>query len=406
MKLPPRVEKGVDLIGMIVALIVDLTMNLVCFYLLAPDALTAVAFSLIGVMIVLFVFRSWSKGQFFAWLIFVSVVFFFDYSLALEATRAQTTTVQQHQININDVYREDVELQRLVAKQLEISTALKDLQQQYRAAAKRETLDELDSQIRKKEADASYYEQQYQARRGQVELEAKKQSKSVDITSEAIFSAVPNAYRDKRYTQLIVYGLIFFGLQLIVVTSIDPVKKTKKLSLLRAWLLRRAPALDGSSDADDSPQAENTTAAKKHRIAATRAFAPRLSAARDSSKKKEKTVVQQALQPVETAATVPEATEATEATEAKPRKTDIDSMIRDSILTPIRDNELHRPDALAYELGIDIDVINRFFAALAAAKGPAGRPLIYERDGKWFLGYSKDIVLASLARTSQMFANK
>src|SRR5574344_1991327 len=95
MKLPPKLEKSIDVIGMLTALITDLTMNIICFLLLAPDMLTAVAFALIGVMIVLFVFRSWSKGQIFAWLIFVLVVFFFDYSLALEATNAQTARVAQ-----------------------------------------------------------------------------------------------------------------------------------------------------------------------------------------------------------------------------------------------------------------------------------------------------------------------
>jgi len=90
MRIPKRLETFIDVGGLLVALIVDIVINFICFLSLSPDIVTAVAFVSIGIMCVLFVFRAWSKGQVIPWLVFVSVVFFFDYSFSLETTKIQS----------------------------------------------------------------------------------------------------------------------------------------------------------------------------------------------------------------------------------------------------------------------------------------------------------------------------
>lgn len=209
MKLPPALERSIDIGGLIVALIVDIVMNVICFYILAPDLITSIAFVCIGVMTVLFVFRSWSKRQYAAWIIFVAVVFFFDYSFTLESTRAQSNTVTA---------ATDPEIIRLQTKVDETDRNIVDLQRQYDEAAKRETMDQIDEQIKAERARNDRYEAERRARLADLETGTAGKTR---ITAEAIFQAIPAAWNDGRYIQLVIFGLIFVGLQLIVASSID-----------------------------------------------------------------------------------------------------------------------------------------------------------------------------------------
>lgn len=383
MKLPPKLEKLTDFAGMLVALVVDLALNITCFLLLAPDMWTAIAFACIGVMLVLFVFKSWSKGQKFAWVIFVAVVFFFDYSFALEATRMQTVTIQ-NQDSTESAYEEDFELKRLVAKQKETSAALVDLQSQYREAMRRETLEELDSQISKKEEEATYYERAYQARMQAINEKLLESSKHVKMTSEGIFNAIPRAYAAKRYTELVIYGFIFFGLQLIVVTSIEPLnkKKKKKKSLrdiLEMWVKTKkpAPVTPRKSSSAPIPKAINTVASS---ISAEPLISSTESPAEEPLKAVAKPVVARTKVPLR----------------------DSNQPLWQKVLTPIRDNELKAPDAIAYETGASVDSVSSFLSAVASIKGPAGSPLVYNKADRWYLAYTKELVIATVSNHSRI----
>ena len=382
MKLPPKLEKLTDLAGMLVALVVDLALNITCFLLLAPDMWTAIAFACIGVMLVLFVFKSWSKGQKFAWVIFVAVVFFFDYSFALEATRMQTVTIQ-NQDSTESAYEEDFELKRLVAKQKETAAALVDLQSQYREAMRRETLEELDSQISKKEEEANYYEQAYQARMQAINEKLLESSKHVKMTSEGIFNAIPSAYAAKRYTELVIYGLIFFGLQLIVVTSIEPLNKKKRKKSLRdileMWVKARkpAPVVPRKPSSAPVPKATNI-------VASSASVEPLISSAESPAKEPPEAVAK----PVTARTKVP--------------LRDSNQPLWQRVLTPIRDNELKTPDAIAYETGVAVDSVSSFLSAAASIKGPAGRPLVYNKADRWYLAYTKELVIATVSNHSRI----
>jgi hypothetical protein len=178
--------------------------------------LTKVAFISIGIMIVLFVFRSWAKGFIFAWIIFVSVVFFFDYSFVLEATRTQanTTTVET-----------DGELSRLTIKADAAASQVLTLQAEHAISTRPETLADVKSQIEVAQANVSQYEIERKARIRIIE----SGNAAIKIKSNDIFNAVPNAWKDGRYIPLVVFALVFLGLQLIVASSIDlPGKKSNE----------------------------------------------------------------------------------------------------------------------------------------------------------------------------------
>jgi len=210
MTLPRRLELPIDIGGLIVALVVDIVMNVVCFATLAPDLVTRIAFISIGIMIVLFVPRSWSKRQFVAWAVFASVVFFFDYSFALVATKAQTAHTTVNVFADPEVVRLDGEITKHDAR-------IEELTRQYGDAAKRETMDQLDAQIKDEKSARLVAETDRKARIREVT----RTSERSGITSAEIFTAIPDAARDGRIIQLVIFGLIFIGLQLIIATSID-----------------------------------------------------------------------------------------------------------------------------------------------------------------------------------------
>lgn len=214
MKLHPKLEKTIDIVGLLIALIVDLIVIPICMLTLAPDFLTKIAFVCIGVTIVLFVFRSWAKGQKGSWLIFTVVVFFFDYSFALVTTQAQTNkqtvTIDSEIVKIEkDIY--------LANEQI------KKLRDERTISTRPETIASISEDIKTEERNIEIYRDDKVKRQKAVE-----KSGGVYITADSVFTSIPDALSKKRYIPLIVFGFIFLGLQAVVVTSIDSPDKKKR----------------------------------------------------------------------------------------------------------------------------------------------------------------------------------
>lgn len=227
MTLPPKINKIIDAGGLAVALAVDLVLNFICFSVLAPDALTRIAFIAVGIMIVLFVLRSWSKRQFLLYAVFVLVVFFFDYSFILESTRAQSQEITAET---------DTELSRLSTELTTAQKTLTDLHGQYDRAVRADTLREINNQIETTQARIDQYNTDYKSR---LQLIESGKHTGVKLTSANIFLSIPHAWDDKRYIQMIIYALIFAGLQFIVASSVD--NKKIKVVVKPQTEPRRAP---------------------------------------------------------------------------------------------------------------------------------------------------------------------
>lgn len=210
MQIPKKLNNVIDFLGIIIPLIVDLVLNVVSFSILAPDTLSRIAFIALAIMIVVFVPRAWSKRQFISYAIFVSVVVFADWSFTL-ATTGETIR------GSNTVITQDVELERLRENLNATERKIENLHQQYYEANKRETLKELNNQIQFEQKRLEKLENDYNLRLNKTETEAKKNQLSADD----IFSAIPNAWKGKRYIPLVVWFLVFLGVQLVVATSID-----------------------------------------------------------------------------------------------------------------------------------------------------------------------------------------
>ena len=219
-----------DFVALIVALVVDLILNCICMLILAPGPLEAIGFVAISIVVVLFSVRSWLKNNKILWAMLALVAFFFDLSFVLVATDAQTQAAQLSTINASA----DAELLRLT-KNADMATAtLTDLHAQYSAAMKRDTLIELDRQITEAKAVADQAEALRKARydfieSGQATIQATRQH--TVITAALIFSAIPDAVEKSRTIPLVVFALIFSGLQIVIVTAASDSQKKREEKL-------------------------------------------------------------------------------------------------------------------------------------------------------------------------------
>lgn len=229
MKLPEKLEKAIDGTGLLIALIVDLIVIPICMTTIAPDFLTKIAFLCIGVTIVLFVFRSWAKGDKLAWIVFASVVFFFDFSFAIVATQAQS-----HKVDIT----KDAELIRFDGLIATAESQITKLQDERTISTRPETIASISEDIKTENAKIAGYKADRKAREKEV-----KKTGGVYITADSVFTSIPDAWANKRYIPLVVFGLIFLGLQMVVVTSIDSPKKKEKKAIEELPKVEEKPVL-------------------------------------------------------------------------------------------------------------------------------------------------------------------
>ena len=208
MRLPPKIINALDYLCTSVTLIVDVTLAVICFTKLSNDWFTSIAYVAIGVMNVCLVFMSWSRRKFAPWIIFAIVVGFIDWSFALETSQVKTNST---------VIVQDSELARIQGQIADSTNTINNLHAQYDKAMKRETLDEINNQLTAENQKLEQYNSNYAERYKAVE----KKNKTVNISANDVLYAVPNALKQGKYIPVIFWALIFFGMQLVVVTSID-----------------------------------------------------------------------------------------------------------------------------------------------------------------------------------------
>jgi hypothetical protein len=228
-----------DTVALIIAVCVDLILNVICMLILAPGPLEAVGFVAISFVVVLFAIRSWLKGNKLLWAMFALVCFFFDLSFTLISTDVQTKSQ-----SVTITAETDSEYQYLQAKAKDAQAALIDLRSQYRAAYRRETMDELDAMIQDAQRVAMATDQARTTRRQMIEsgeLNAQATRQRATITAEMIFGAIPSAVVKARYIPLAVFALIFAGLQLVMVTAASSgINKTGKRQYIKR-IEKKAP---------------------------------------------------------------------------------------------------------------------------------------------------------------------
>jgi hypothetical protein len=206
------VRKALDFMldggALIIALVVDIVMNVIGWGIIAYDAWTRIAFIAMGIVIVLFALRAWVKGGVFGkvlWLGFALIATFLDISVSVasshqqslvavyDASKDDTLNKLKEQANADQKYLESIR-----AKQVEKGEGYKS---QVDGAVAQSN--------RSREAVVSY----------KPELQV---SSGNGLNSSAIFTAIPDAWNSADTARLIgltLYSLCFSLLQIVIVTS-------------------------------------------------------------------------------------------------------------------------------------------------------------------------------------------
>lgn len=190
--------------ALILAVMIDLVLNVVVFVTIAPDALTKVGMAGLAFLVVLFSVRGWIKGGIDGkalWALFALVTVFSDLSFALYTTDVQSRTAG------------DSELVRLKGEATKAGAYLEALQS------------------RQLEKGQGYAQQILDAREALGKANESVSShvtvKSVSLTADGVFSAIPDAVKRGRWIELAFFSLIFVGLALTILSAAGIVKKEK-----------------------------------------------------------------------------------------------------------------------------------------------------------------------------------
>jgi len=203
-----KLHRLLDTPALVIAMAVDLALVGISLIIIATGTIEKIGMALLALVVVLFAVRAWVKGGTMGkvlWAFFALSAFFLDLSFVLVVTDVQSTSTV------------DAELERLTAKVDGAEKAVADLQAQYDAAGTRATMDQLDEQIKTAESKAETYRQTRQERLGRVEAGETK-----PITSAALSTAIWDAGtsgKPGRVTFMILFAMIFAGLQLTMITA-------------------------------------------------------------------------------------------------------------------------------------------------------------------------------------------
>jgi len=194
--------------ALIIALVVDILMNIVVFYTIAFDTATRIGMVSLAFVVVLFSVRAWIKGGWQGralWAMFALIASFSDVSLALATTQSQAThivydaTKDKDLLSLQDQAKKDSDfLDGLRTKQLTEGSGFK-------------------SQI-----DAATI--QYNTSSGAVKSYKPKPDSVAEeyISSSKVFTAIPDALlsgKTDREIALFLFTLLFVALQLTIVSS-------------------------------------------------------------------------------------------------------------------------------------------------------------------------------------------
>lgn len=213
---PPPVQKfsirkALDFLldggALIVAMVVDIVMNVVGFSILAYDDASRIGFIASAFVVVIFALRAWLKGGWYGkvlWFTFALVATFLDVSLSVASSHQQSTIVvydatkDEVLIALKEKAKNDeAYLESLRAKQIEKGEGYKS---QIELA--------VDQSNKSSEAVRNYHPGQESAVRG--------------LSSSDIFTAIPDAALSNdpaRQIGLAFFLVFFIGLQLTIVSS-------------------------------------------------------------------------------------------------------------------------------------------------------------------------------------------
>jgi len=212
-------DKAVDFWSLIVGVAISMILNVVVFFTISPDLITAIGMVCLAPIVVLFSVRGWIKGGILGktlWAMFVLVEVFSGISFALASTDLQAKTGAV-----------DTELTRLTDKVSHDQTALDDLQAKYNAIGEGFRSELTVRQTAIAEARKAL-ESSESARREYLATKAEGGKEAAVLTSDKVFNAIPEAISGGRWIQTVFFSLIFCGLALTVISAATSATRREK----------------------------------------------------------------------------------------------------------------------------------------------------------------------------------
>ena len=215
----PWWDTAVDTGALAVGVGISMILNVVVFFLISPDLVTAIGMMVLAPVVVLFSVRGWILGGVIGktlWVMFVLVEVFSGISFSLASTDLQAKT--------GDV---DSELIRLTDKVTHDQTALDTLQAGYNAigsgfrgelSVRQTAIEDARKALQGSEL----------ARKDYLDQHKEGATKRAVLTSDKVFSAIPDAIRSGRWIQTVFFSLIFCGLALTIVSAATSTVRKKE----------------------------------------------------------------------------------------------------------------------------------------------------------------------------------
>lgn len=210
---------------------VDLVLNVVTMWIIAPDPISRVGFVGVGIAIVVLCLPSWLRGKKLLWLSFAAVSVFLNLSFTLESIDLQSNAV---------TVETDTQIARIDQRIASLDAQLVKYDEEYRVARQRATMDDIERNRGIVRSELSKVEAQREARIRQIE----SGEISLQIAGNDIFSAIPRAIEDFRIIQLIVFTLIFSAMQYAIVVFATDEKPSNAPPPARQPRPRKAKAQD------------------------------------------------------------------------------------------------------------------------------------------------------------------
>jgi hypothetical protein len=216
-------NKILDRFSLSTAIFVEAAVLAICFVVVSPGVLEAVAMGILGVVVILFSVRAWIKGGVkgkFTWALFVFVGVFFDLSFVMLSTDSVALGTGE----------KDPELARLDAALVIATTEYSAAQARYDAGLERgnskTVLDSIKSTVDDTKASKDKAEEARNARFLAIESgqATTRRPLTADGLSTAIYDAAESG-KPGRITFLFAFFCLFLGMQLTVITAASDTKR-------------------------------------------------------------------------------------------------------------------------------------------------------------------------------------
>jgi hypothetical protein len=201
----------------LVAIFIDLGLNIVSMATIAPAGLYVVAFIGIAFLTVLFAVQAWIKRNYILWVVLAFITLFFDVSFILASTELKSES-----ITIIVTASSDPELRRIETAIEEATGDKIRLDEQFEQSSRESTVNAILEAMEANRERLDQLNAQYNDRLSRIEsgeLTETTREQTQELSARVVFYALPLAAEKGRWLEIIIWLLIFGSLQFIIVRS-------------------------------------------------------------------------------------------------------------------------------------------------------------------------------------------